>query len=659
VDETITFSFDVVAKDNSTADNDTSVAQTVTITITGTNDRPTLTVDDTTGAMDEDDGTALLSDSGTLSFDDLDVNDTVTVSQTSNGDIVWSAETPSDPLSAHLTEAQIQALVDGFSVDQDSWDYSSSVDLDFLRVDETITFSFDVVAKDNSTADNDTSVAQTVTITITGTNDAPIVTSTHNWLSSDPSQNDPSQNTGDGYYSLLVSLPTDIDTNDNLHVTASAIPGDGSGEVYYKDIDGFYHLVVKDETVLFDTDLGINLLDDLYYKPSEDSLDDFDTTLVLSVEDGTTTVYQNVYISEEGPLRVPGPTGSISSGTSPLTSGHDSQATSTLGQAFVDAINLNPGAGKLYLWTNFQQWNNKVDLVTDTDPATPDYYAVNGGDQNGDKLEAQVNIYLYVNGIKFQVVSKLDEDDSTWNYDAVKKLMTTTVDFSDVKSTQTINGQVTIGDTLESYLGTHPVSAGSQWTIEYDDTVGGNDQARYVSFEYYVYDQGNPSILVNGEETLADKIFGTNSNDILSGNGGNDILIGGGGSDVLTGGSGSDTFVWRLADIATTGVENDIVKQFTYGQGGDVLDLRDLLQIEPDGTANNGINLTNYLRFTEVAGKAVLSIDHNGGSSFEATQNITFDGITLLQLQTYAGGPGDDAAIIQKLISDGNLKTDN
>src|SRR5262249_3519911 len=67
------------------------------------------------------------------------------------------------------------ALVAGFSVDQDSWDYSSSQNLDFLRAGETITFSYDVVATDDSGAANDTSVAKTVTITITGTNDQPVV----------------------------------------------------------------------------------------------------------------------------------------------------------------------------------------------------------------------------------------------------------------------------------------------------------------------------------------------------------------------------------------------------------------------------------------------------------------------------------------------------
>jgi VCBS repeat-containing protein len=141
--------------------------QTVTITITGTNDRPTLTIADTTGTMSEGNGTATLSDSGALSFADVDNIDVVTVSHTANGNIAWSGGT--------LNAGVASALVAGFSVDQNSWDYSTSQNLDFLGAGETITFSYKVVATDNSGAANAASATQTVTITITGSNDAPVL----------------------------------------------------------------------------------------------------------------------------------------------------------------------------------------------------------------------------------------------------------------------------------------------------------------------------------------------------------------------------------------------------------------------------------------------------------------------------------------------------
>ena len=90
----------------------------------------------------------------------------MTVSQTYNGDIVWSGGAIDPGLAAQF--------VAGFSVDQDSWDYSTNADLDFLREGETITFSFNVVATDDSAAGNNASAPHVVTITITGTNDKPV-----------------------------------------------------------------------------------------------------------------------------------------------------------------------------------------------------------------------------------------------------------------------------------------------------------------------------------------------------------------------------------------------------------------------------------------------------------------------------------------------------
>ncbi|WMJ01414.1 VCBS domain-containing protein [Pseudomonas chlororaphis subsp. aurantiaca] len=157
--QTLTQTYDVAIGDGA--------VQTVTLTITGTNDRPTLTIADTAGAMSEGNAAVTLSDSGALSFTDLDNIDVVTVSHTANGNIAWSGGT--------LNAGVASALVAGFSVDQNSWDYSSSQNLDFLGAGETITFSYTVVATDNSGAVNAASATQTVTITITGSNDAPVL----------------------------------------------------------------------------------------------------------------------------------------------------------------------------------------------------------------------------------------------------------------------------------------------------------------------------------------------------------------------------------------------------------------------------------------------------------------------------------------------------
>ncbi|GEM_PF-821924 len=144
--------------------------QDVVITITGTNDAPILSVD-TAGAVTEDASTPNLTDSGTLSFTDVDTTDTHTVSSSYNEDAVWIGGT--------LSAAQIAALTDGFSADADSWDYTAlNADAQFLADGETVTFSYQVTVTDDSGVALSNSDTETVTITITGTNDAPTVSAT-------------------------------------------------------------------------------------------------------------------------------------------------------------------------------------------------------------------------------------------------------------------------------------------------------------------------------------------------------------------------------------------------------------------------------------------------------------------------------------------------
>jgi hypothetical protein len=169
----------------------------------------------------------------------------------------------------------------------------------------------------------------------------------------------------------------------------------------------------------------------------------------------------------------------------------------------------------------------------------------------------------------------------------------------------------------------------------------------------------------SGDDTLLtgsanDTVSGGAGNDTINTGAGNDILIGGAGNDTLTGGLGSDTFKWSLGDQGTTGSPaRDVVKDFTVAQG-DSLDLRDLLQGE-HSTAGGTYNLTQYLQFGVESGKLVLSVDHDGGTTFAATQKIVLDNFATKDALAGALGlsaGSDDATILNKMITDGHLKTD-
>ncbi|MEV3802036.1 DUF5801 repeats-in-toxin domain-containing protein [Aeromonas veronii] len=157
---------------------------------------------------------------------------------------------------------------------------------------------------------------------------------------------------------------------------------------------------------------------------------------------------------------------------------------------------------------------------------------------------------------------------------------------------------------------------------------------------------------VGGDDTLEggdgnDVLYGQKGNDILIGGDGIDILIGGIGSDTLTGGVGKDTFKWMAGDVGGT----DVIKDFTTGTGGDVLDISELLT----GEHANKNSLDAYLTFSSGpgSGKSTLTIDLDGSGGSSTTHVIRFDSIDLT-----LGGTRNDQTIIEDLLNQGNLKVD-
>jgi hypothetical protein len=169
-----------------------------------------------------------------------------------------------------------------------------------------------------------------------------------------------------------------------------------------------------------------------------------------------------------------------------------------------------------------------------------------------------------------------------------------------------------------------------------------------------------------GNDTLdggdgIDELRGGLGNDILTGGNGNDILVGGLGNDTLTGGAGSDVIRWEFADRGSAGTPAvDTVVGFDNAlpsAGGDVLDLRDLLQGE---TLQGGAvgNLTNYMHMTLSGGNTLIQVSSAGGfsSGFNAgaiDQTIVLQGVDLT-----GAGTRSDLQIIQDLLTRSKLVVD-
>ncbi|MGJ8682673.1 VCBS domain-containing protein, partial [Paraglaciecola sp.] len=149
------------------SDGESGTATTdVVITITGTNDAPTvvaMSTDDTAAitevaedAMDAAEGDTL-TDTGTITFADLDLSDEHTASVTA---------APAGALGL-LTLGAVDDAANTVG-----WTYTvADGDLDYLATDQEVTEVFTVTIDDGNMG----TIEQTVTVTLTGTNDAPTI----------------------------------------------------------------------------------------------------------------------------------------------------------------------------------------------------------------------------------------------------------------------------------------------------------------------------------------------------------------------------------------------------------------------------------------------------------------------------------------------------
>ncbi len=186
------------------------------------------------------------------------------------------------------------------------------------------------------------------------------------------------------------------------------------------------------------------------------------------------------------------------------------------------------------------------------------------------------------------------------------------------------------------------------------DTRGGNDELHGGSGNDILYGQGGDDTLYGDDGN--DILYGGTGKDTLHGGAGNDILIGGKGDDILIGGEGSDTFKWEFGDQGTTAAPAvDVIKDFSTASaanGGDVLDLQDMLQGEKDGT------LSQYLHFSKDpanSANTVIEISTAGKIGQGADQKIILENVDL----TNGGKLATDQAIINDLLQKGKLNVDH
>ncbi|MDQ0027475.1 VCBS repeat-containing protein [Variovorax paradoxus] len=138
------------------------VTRQIDVTITGTNDAPMIGAADAAAAVTEDAATPILSDSGTITFDDVDLSDVHGVSV---------AAGPGNTLGGVLT-AGVSDSATGAGDGTVSWNYSvANAATQYLAQGQTATETFTVSINDGHGG----TVNQQITVTVTGTNDVPVI----------------------------------------------------------------------------------------------------------------------------------------------------------------------------------------------------------------------------------------------------------------------------------------------------------------------------------------------------------------------------------------------------------------------------------------------------------------------------------------------------
>jgi VCBS repeat-containing protein len=196
---------------------DGSASQLVTVTITGVNDVPVvLAYQD--GALTEDASTPNLGTSGTISFGDADLADTHTVRVTPQaintlGGVM--TVTLSDPAS-------------GTGAGTVTWNYNvDNSAAQYLAAGQTVVERFTVRILD----DRGGVVAQRIEITVTGTNDAPVIVSADSFGELVEDQSTPD-------LVLTGSIVfADADLADTHAITVTADPGNSLGGVLIGTLD--------------------------------------------------------------------------------------------------------------------------------------------------------------------------------------------------------------------------------------------------------------------------------------------------------------------------------------------------------------------------------------------------------------------------------------
>ena len=458
----VTFTYEAV--DDSGTENDTSEPATVTITITGTNDKPTAAVESVSAT---EDGAAVTGNFGATDADTTDTHTFNILTQPDEGTVTNN--------------------------DDGTFSFNPGSDFQDLAAGETRQVTFTYEAVDDSGTANDTSEPATVTITVTGTNDAPVaVADTGNASTVGTTRLD------------VLANDTDVDSDDdasNFSLSSVSITGitDSSGS---RSINGGSVSVVNNQ-LEFDPEgdfdylaIGESATVTVSYTMRDDSGETSTATATITVS-GTNSQPVAELVSVDTAVEDGGAvSGSFSATDENLSDTHTFNILTQPGEGSV--TNNNDGTFSFNPGSDFQ------DLAAgETRQVTFTYEAVDSSGE-GNAASAAATVTVTVTGTNDKPTAEVESVSATEDGAAVTgNFGATDVDTTDTH-TFNILTQPDEGSVTNNGDGTFSFTPGS----DFQDLAAG--ETRQVTFTYEAVDDSGTSNDTSEPATVTITVTGTN-----------------------------------------------------------------------------------------------------------------------------------------------------
>ena len=630
-----TFTFDVLDGQGG------SVSRTVSVDITGTNDAPVITSGVQSGSATEiadlasDENATLHTATGAVSFTDADTLDTHSAT---------FAPQAGSYLGAFALDPADSPAVMGNAVGW-TFEVDDSV-LDSLQAGQVLTQNYDVTVSDGHGG----TAMQTVTLTLTGTNDAPLVADT---------------DVSGAVTELLVTPVGNLPDSGTIAFTDVDLTDSHSVSPVMSSAGALGSLTASVSTDTTGSGLGgvvtwnysVAAADVEFLAEGQDKIE----TFAFDVQDGqggsvSRTVNVTITGTNDAPTSL-----TFTGGTVAEQAAFGTVVGSVVSVSDVDAgdtftfsltndaggrFTINSSTGVIAVLDGGQlvaDSSHTVTVrVTDFGDLFHDQDFIIAVAGNNPPVAVADTVITNVEGGSVNIPEwALLANDSDQDGNSIDVQIGSVIGAGHIPGEGT-NGFVSLSlssDTGGSftYLATDGLELSGSAMVNVTQDLSGSTLTGNDGNDIIVGNDTDPSTMVgnNGNDILVGGLRG----DTLRGNNGNDTLAGGGGNDVLSGGSDSDLFDYNALSDADFGTAGDTITDFEKGL--DDLDLHDLLATFSGYTTETAFS-GGYLNFAASGSNTLVQVDSDGSANSDGGNDSSFVTLATITGVTLTSGDTGD-----------------